>query len=78
MMAFHLILKAADHLWPGLKAQAVTYSGGLCALKRVANLLPHNVLTRVHLEEDNGSLHKLVLCSGILPREVTARQSRGV
>ena len=45
-MAIHLILKAADQLWPGLGGRAVIYSDCLGALKKVANLPPHKIPAR--------------------------------
>jgi hypothetical protein len=45
-MAIHLILKAADKLWPGLRGQTVIYSDCLGALKKVANLPPHKIPVR--------------------------------
>ena len=46
LMAIHLILKAADQLWPGLCGQAVIYSDCLGALKKVATFPPHKIPAR--------------------------------
>ena len=43
LMAIHLILKAADQLWPRLSGRAVVFSDCLGALKKVANLPPHKI-----------------------------------
>ena len=45
LMAIHLILKAADQLWSGLKRQAVISSDYLGALKKV-NLPPQKLAAR--------------------------------
>ena len=46
LMVIHLILKAADQLWPGLGGRAMIYSDCLGALKKVANLPPHKIPAR--------------------------------
>ena len=46
LMAIHLILKAADKVWPGLNGRARIYSDCLGALRKVANLPPHKIPRR--------------------------------
>ena len=46
LMAIHLILKAADQLWPGLCGRVVVFSDCLGALNKVANLPPHKIPAR--------------------------------
>ena len=46
LMAIHLILKAADQLWPGLSGRVVVFSDCLGALNKVANLPPHKIPAR--------------------------------
>ena len=46
LMAIHLILKAADQLWPGLCRRAVIFSDCLGALSKVANLPPYKIPAR--------------------------------
>ncbi len=46
LMAIHLILKAADQLWPRLSGRAVIFSDCLGALKKVADLPPHKIPVR--------------------------------
>ena len=46
LMAIHLILLAANKVWPSLRGRAVIYSDCLGALGRVANLPPHRIPTK--------------------------------
>ena len=46
LMVIHLILLAANKLWPRIRGRAVIYSDFLGALGRVANLPPHRIPTK--------------------------------
>ena len=46
VMAIHLILLAANKLWPRLEGRAVVFSNCLGALGQVANLPPHRMPTQ--------------------------------
>ena len=46
LMAIHLILLAANKVWPSLRGSAVIYSDCLGALGRVANLPPYRIPTK--------------------------------
>ena len=46
LMAIHLILLAANKVWPSLRGRAVIYSDCLGALERVENLPPHRIPTK--------------------------------
>ena len=51
LMAIHLILLAANKVWPSLRGCAVIYSDCLGALGRVENLPPHRIPTKCrHLD----------------------------
>ena len=43
LMAIHLILLAANEVWPDLRGSATVYSDCLGALGRIANLPPHRI-----------------------------------
>ena len=46
LMAIHLILLAANKVWPSLRGREVIYSDCLGALGRVSNLPPHRIPTK--------------------------------
>ena len=46
LTAIHLIIMAANKVWPSLRGRAVIYSDCLGALGRVANLPPHRIPTK--------------------------------
>ena len=46
LMAIHLILLAANKVWPSLRGRVVIYSDCLGAIGRVANLPPHHISTK--------------------------------
>ena len=51
LMAIHLILLAANKVWPDLSGRAAIYSDCLGALGRIANLPPHRIPTKCrHLD----------------------------
>ena len=51
LLAIHIILKAADEIWPKLNGRVKIYSDCLGALGRVADLPPHKIPSRCsHLD----------------------------
>ena len=76
LMAIHLILKAADQLWPRLSGRAVIYSDCLGALKKVANFPPHKIPARCRHSEilKNRMVHCTSLSFGLAYSHVKAHQ----